>query len=361
MNIKKSIICKGLESYKINKSIKKTYIPKAGDIAIFKVTAMGKHTSIQGINGNNTYIFVGDYIMGAFGNRYASDQFEGYVPEAYHSEYHILGKGGAIGILISMHAKLQSKGTTNLRLIGYACDESGNVINSKYLRLQASNLNTAPRLYKMILSLGSSMDSGKTTTAGYLCRGLRAAKKKVGYIKLTGTVYTKDRHFVRDCGAKVALDFSDFGFPSTYMCDMDELMHLHYRLLDLLESKMSPEYVVIEIADGILQRETEMLLKHPAFMQQIDHIIFSAADSMGILSGVNLLEKMNARPFAVSGLFTTAPLLIDEVRKRIEQPIMTLATLANPHILSVIEKDQRKVSSFSHNGMHQKDRMTSSI
>jgi len=194
--------------------------------------------------------------------------------------------------------------------------------------------------------LGSSMDSGKTTTAAYLCRGLKAAKKKVAYIKLTGTVFTKDRHFVRDCGAKVALDFSDFGFPSTYMCELDELMDLHYNLLALLESKMSPEYVVIEIADGILQRETEILLKNKSFMKQISHVIFSAADSMGILSGLNLLEQLDAKPFAVSGLFTTAPLLVDEVKTRIEQPILTLETLSNPQVLRLIEqKNGYKVSS----------------
>ncbi|HFC01071.1 MAG TPA: hypothetical protein ENJ53_09735, partial [Phaeodactylibacter sp.] len=314
INLKKTIICKGVTDFKINRKIKKVYLPKAGDLAVFKVLEIGKHSSVQGVNGNNCYIFEGDYIMAAFGNRYATDQFEGYVPTEYHKEYHILGKGGAVGILASMHAKLEDKGTTNLQLVGYVTDKSsGEVINSKYLNQETLEFQPkAKRDYKIILSLGSAMDSGKTTTAGFLCRGLRAAKKNVAYVKLTGTVYTKDRHFARDCGAHLAVDFSNFGFPSTYMCDLPELLNLHESLLALTE-KINPDYVVIEIADGLLQRETAMLLKDESFMSQVSEVIFSAGDSLGILSGLNLLWHMAIEPFAVSGLFTASPLLIKEV------------------------------------------------
>ena len=53
--LKKSIIVKQVKDFKINKGIKRTYQPVAGDVAIFKVDEIGKHSSIQGINGNNYY------------------------------------------------------------------------------------------------------------------------------------------------------------------------------------------------------------------------------------------------------------------------------------------------------------------
>ena len=71
-NIKKTIIAKNIKDFRINEKINKTYIPVAGDLAVFKVIELGKHESIQGENENNTYIFPGDYIMAAFGNRYAT-------------------------------------------------------------------------------------------------------------------------------------------------------------------------------------------------------------------------------------------------------------------------------------------------
>ncbi len=341
MKIKRTIICKGLSNYKLNKKINKVYTPKAGDLAVFKVLELGKHTSLQGENGNNLYIFPGDYIMAAFGNRYATDQFEGYVPREYHKEYHVLGKGGAIGILASMHAKLEEKGTTNLQLVGYVVDENdnNNIINTKYLNKEKIKFNpNKKRSYQIILSLGSAMDSGKTTTAAFLSRGLQAAKKKVAYIKLTGTVYTKDRHLVRDCGADLAIDFSTYGFPSTYLCTRQEMLDLHETLLTQAE-KINPDYVIIEIADGLLQRETAMLLKNAKFMSQINGVVFSAADSLGILSGIQLLKQQGIRPLAVSGLFTASPLLINEVEGVINYPILTLEKLAEPSVLTILEKN----------------------
>jgi hypothetical protein len=336
-NIKKTIICKGINDYKINRKMTKLYMPKAGDLAVFKVLELGKHLAVQGENGNNCYIFPGDLILAAFGNRYATDQFEGYVPTQYHKEYHILGKGGAIGILASMHTKLEDIGTTNLQLVGYAVDYDNEVINTKFFETERIKFDSKKeRPYGIILSLGTAMDSGKTTTAAYLSRGLRAAKKKVAYIKLTGTVYTKDRHFVRDCGAHIAVDFSTYGFPSTYLCSQAELLDLHETLLQNVE-RSKPDFVVIEIADGLLQRETAMLLQNHHFMSQISAVIFSAAGSLGAISGLQILKRMNIEVFAVSGLFTASPLLIEEVEGVAKQPVLTLETLSSSNVLTLLE------------------------
>lgn len=336
--IKKTIICKGINDYKINRRMNKLYMPKAGDLAVFKVLELGKHLAVQGENGNNCYIFPGDLILAAFGNRYATDQFEGYVPTQFHKEYQILGKGGAIGILASMHTKLEDIGTTNVQLVGYAVDNYDEVINTKFFEKERITFDPKKeRPYEIILSLGTSMDSGKTTTAAYLSRGLRAAKKKVAFIKLTGTVFTKDRHFVRDCGADIAIDFSTFGFPSTYLCSQSELMDLHESLLQNVES-IEPDYVVIEIADGLLQRETAMLLQNHHFMSQISSVIFSAADSLGVISGLQILKRMNIEVFAISGLFTASPLLIEEVEGVAQQPVLTLEKLSSSNVLTLLEK-----------------------
>ncbi|MDC8005273.1 hypothetical protein POV27_14520 [Aureisphaera galaxeae] len=337
MEIKKTIICNRVDDYTINEKINTSYIPKAGDVAIFKVLEIGKHNSVQGVNGNNCYLFPGDYVMAAFGNRYATDQFEGYVPTEYHEEYHILGKGGAVGILASMHQKLEHIGTTNLELIGYATDKNDKVINTKYYHAKANKFSRAPRDPKIVLSLGSSMDSGKTTTAAFLARGLKSAGKKVAYIKLTGTVYTKDRHFARDCGAHLSIDFSTYGFPSTYLCGMQELLDLFETLMNH-SSRIEPDYVIIEIADGLVQRETAMLLEHSGFMNQIDHVIFSAADSLGILSGIHILESLGIQAFAVGGLFTASPLFVKEVESTIKLPVLDLEKLASPNVLTLLEQ-----------------------
>lgn len=348
-NIKKSIICQFLkQEYEICTSIIRQYQPKSGDLAVFEVLELGKHPSIQGLNGNNTYIFPGDTIMMAFGNRYATEQFEGYIPRGYREEYHILGKGGAVGVVASMHYKMELRGPTTLRLIGYVCDPTtGAVLNTKKLAGKLLPFNPdKPRPYRTILSLGTGMDSGKTTTAGYLARGLMLANQTVAYIKLTGTVYTKDRSFVRDCGATCAVDFSSVGFPSTYMTKPTELLNLYETLLQKVEEEAQPDFVIIEIADGLLQRETTFLLKNKDFQKTIDHIALSSVDSMGILQGIQWLRKNIKRyPDFLSGLFTAAPLLIKEAKRHTRIPILTLEALSHPSVLDILNRHKAK-----HNG-----------
>jgi len=322
--IKKSIITKSINDFKIDRSIKRSYIPKSGDVAVFQVLSIGKHKAVQGENGNNSYLFPGDKILATFGTRYASNQFEGYLPTRYHSKYQILGQGGVVGILESMHAKFEDIGATEVRLVGYAVDNNGNVLNTMYNNYEPIQFDPfKQRNYKLYLSVGASMDSGKTTTAAFLSRGLMKQKKKVAFIKLTGTVYAKDCSFVRDCGAKMAIDFSYCGYPSTFLCDTKEILTILETLLDKVE-KINPDAVVIEIADGLLQKETKALINHKSFMQLIDYTILSCADSLSVASGIDILSKVNHKPDLVTGLFTASPLMVKEVKENFDIPVFTL-------------------------------------
>ncbi len=332
--IKKSNICKNVINYNINQVITKSYQPKAGDVAIFEVLGIGSLNAIQDFEGRNCYIFEGDKIMLTFGNRYASNQFEGYVPKEPKEQYDLIGKGGVAGVVASMFYKLELKGPTKLKMIGYATHKNGEVINTIYHhRKQIKFTSPKIRNFKTILSIGSSMDSGKTTTAAHLCRGLKTSGYNVAYIKLTGTVFNKDRMLAYDCGADFVSDFSEFGFPSTYMCDTNAIMDLYEGLLSDV-AKANPDYVVIEVADGLYQRETRALLNHPLFTETIDHVILSCCDSLAVNSGVQLLSPIfGSRLFALAGLFTGSPLLIDEVENIFSTPILTLPKLLQPGLV----------------------------
>ncbi len=325
--IKKTIICRDIKSFTIDKSRNLTYTPKKGDVAVFEVLELGKHRTIQSESKRIMTIVEGDIIMAAFANRYATEQFEGYVPNEPTELLDILGAGGAIGILKSKHANFKHIPATQVRLVGYAVDEKGEIINTIHRETPAIPFNGyVPNNAKVILSIGSSMDSGKTTTAAFLARGLKAADKKVAFIKLTGTCYTKDMDLVFDCGADKTVDFTNAGFPSTYMCDKQELLNLYQTLLHQLEPT-KPEYIVMEIADGLLQRETEFLLRDKAFMATINNIIFSCGDSLAVFFGIDFLSKLGFTPGALSGVFTMSPLLIEEVKDRTKIPVLTIDEL----------------------------------
>jgi hypothetical protein len=337
--IKKAIICKNVTSTIVNKQIKRTYLPKAGDVAIFKVKEIGKHSRIQTVNGNNRHILPGDLVMATFGNRYATEQLEGYVPTAYHNTYHVLGQGGVIGIMESIHLKFEMLGPTTLSLVGYIVDDTGHVVNTKFLNIEETSTTTiainngSPNI---ILSLGTSMDSGKTTSAAFLTRGLKLAGKKVAYIKLTGTAYTKDKAMVRDYGAKMSIDFSDIGFPSTYMCSKQELFVLYNTLIAKANS-IAPDAIIVEIADGLLQKETAMLINNKAFKYNIAGVLFSATDSMSAIAGADMLQSIDHKVLGVTGLFTTSPLLVNEVRTQSKYPVLLGEELMSKEIINTLD------------------------
>jgi hypothetical protein len=325
--IKKTIVCKDIKQYMVNDSICKTYLPQAGDVAFFEVIKTGRHKTIQSETKRNVLILPGDIIMATFANRYATEQFEGYIPEKPTEIVDILAAGGAVGIVKTKNAALEDIEPTKIRLVGYATDTSGNVLNTIHYKVKKVKFTgIVPNGAKVILSVGATMDSGKTTSAAFLVRGLKSKNKKVVFIKLTGTSYTKDQDLAYDCGADATLDFSDAGFPSTYMCSKEEILDLYQTLLNKIAIE-NPDYIVMEVADGLMQRETEFLLKDHQFMSTINSVIFSCADSLAAFYGIHLLNINGIRPSLISGKFTMSPLLIEEVKARCEIPVATIEEL----------------------------------
>lgn len=327
--IKKTYICRNVKDYDLLTEIPANYHPQVGDVGIFEIISIGKHRNVQGDRKRNITVVASDWIMAAFGTRYATAQFEGYVPDHVNQELHILGGGGTVGVVASMHEKFEDVGPTKLRMVGLAVNKRGKVINTKkkLRNKMIAFTGAAASVTKVILSLGSSMDSGKTTSASYLVHGLKKAGMNVAFIKLTGTAYTKDCDLGYDMGADVVADFSDFGFPSTYMCSETELLDLYESLLAKVLPHR-PDYVVMEIADGLYERETKMLLNNSKFISSIDDVIFSAGDSLAAINGIDILRRWGIYPRAVSGLFTTSPLLIKEVAENTNVPIFTINDLA---------------------------------
>jgi hypothetical protein len=324
MRIKRTLVSKGIYDYTLNEELKNTYLPKAGDLALFEVIELGRHKSAQTDDKRNAAIFPGDVLLATFADRYATSQYEGYVPTEHHEFYQIIGAGGVIGIVASQNADLDDYEPTKVKLIGYCCEKDGSVINTKfYNKTRHAFTGKVPGNMKIVLSIGSTMDSGKTTTAAFTARGLKASGKKVGFIKFTGTAYSKDRDFVFDCGADVVSDFAELGFPSTFMCDLDILLDVYQTLLEHMANE-GVEYLVMEIADGLFQQETEMLLKHKSFMSTIHSVIFSCGDSLSAIQGLTTLKAINITPNLISGRFTMSPLLISEVQKFVEMPVLTI-------------------------------------
>jgi hypothetical protein len=281
--------------------------PRPGDIVLTRLEKIGRNSRLELASGRTCNLHEGDLLAVTFGNRYASQQFEGYARSAEEC-CDLLSMGGVCGLVTSKHAGIAEP--SKLRQLGALGDAQGRALHLRDFALPPPLDYRRPFI---VVVVGSAMDTGKTHTATSLIVGLRRQDRRVAAIKLTGTAAGRDLWKVMDTGACAALDFVDGGYPSTYLCPLEELLDLHQTLVSHAVSK-GADWVVIEIADGLLQRETAGLLQSAAFKDTVDAWVFATNDPLGAVGGICTLRGWGITPVTISGLISMSPLAMQETK-----------------------------------------------
>ena len=268
-------------------------------------------------------IYDGTKAIFVFGNRYAPDYYEGFVPEKISEEVDMIARSGIIGTVKTKNSLI--KDPTKIRLLGYVCDGSGNVLNTRKFPLvrPRTKVKKHPRA-KMILVCGTSMNSGKSMAAAASCWALTLMEYNVRAAKVTGTASLKDILLMNDSGAQHYADFTYLGYPSTYLLEKQELIEI-FNQLDLKYANNPKNFWVVELADGIIQRETRMLLESEEVRSRIYKLIFCANDAFGAIGGLNILKSLDLTPDALSGVCSSSPLHIRELKEFTDIPVFNSA------------------------------------
>lgn len=279
--------------------------PKAGDIALARLEKIGKNARLELVNGRPATMHEGDLLAVVFGNRYATEQFEGYASIEGDS-CDLLSMGGLCGLVKSKHASVAEP--TKICVLGAIGDADARPLWLNNYALAPALTSSMPRI---VVVCGSSMDAGKTYTAMSVIRGLRKHGHRVAAMKLTGTATGRDTWSFADAGAYPALDFVDGGFSSSYLASLDDL-HKLYRLLVSHCAAAGAEFIVVEVADGLFQRETAALLQSPVFVESVNSWLFATGDPLAADAGVRVLRSWGITPLAISGVISTSPLAMRE-------------------------------------------------
>lgn len=326
-------------------------VPRAGDVVLAEVVEIGQHTRLESPAGRRQSLYPGDRIVVAYGDRYAPDQFEAIVPEDL-DQTDLVAAGGVTGRVVGQHATMADP--TRLRPVGLLNDDGGRVTLARFAPHALGPWPTDSRAAgdprtvsdprtagdsrtiqpMVVLALGSTMNSGKSTTAACLVRGLSQAGLRVHAGKATGTGAGRDPGLFVDAGAAQVLDFTDFGHPSTSRLAAAEVAALTGSLLGaLLDDRVArPDVVVVEIADGLLQTETAALLRDPRLLAITDAVVFASAESLGARHGHDLLVALGYRVAAVSGVVTASPLAAREAAAGLPVPVIHTFDLALPEV-----------------------------
>jgi hypothetical protein len=292
--------------------------PRLGDLVAARVVSLNAHDSLENIKGRHVRLYPGDVLVGAFGNRYATDYYEGYLPTG--TAAHLLTAGGVVGVVASAHSR--RSGPTELEVLGFLTDQSGVPLSLEDFAIPLPPPATAE--LGTVVVVGSSMNAGKTTTAAALVRGWARAGLHVGAGKVTGSGSGKDRWMYEDAGAAEIVDFLDFGMPSTFGYPQERLRATMVGLRDTL-ARRGASVVVLEIADGLLQAETHALAASlPGFA---DGVVLAVTDALSAVAGVEIMHDLGVPVRAVSGLLTASPLASREAAEATGLDVLSPAEL----------------------------------
>jgi hypothetical protein len=301
--------------------------PRLGDLVAARVVSLNAHDSLENAHGRRVRLYPGDVVVGAYGNRYATDYYEGYLPTG--TAAHLLTAGGVIGQVASAHAHRNEP--TELEVLGFLTGPTGAPLSLDDFAIPLP-APAAPELGTFVV-VGSSMNAGKTTTASALVQGWARAGLRVGAGKVTGSGSGKDRWMYEDAGAAAMVDFLDFGMPSTFGYPQERLTATMVGIRDELVRRGS-SVVVLEIADGLLQSETRALTAClPGFA---DAAVLAVADALSAVAGVEIMHALGVPVRTISGLVTASPLASREAVEATGIPVLSPSELVTGGALDLL-------------------------
>jgi len=316
-------------AFPIQSSLVESYVPtdarpKPGDVMYGRIATLGHHRELENKNGRIHRLTDSTTALFVYGNRYATDAFEAFVPDEPMDYADLVARSGVIGRVEVRNSRVMAP--TTVRILGHVVDKAGKPISTRDHSLiePQSTVKKTPRS-KLVLVVGTAMNSGKSTAAAAIAWALTSMGHKVRASKVTGTASLKEILHMNDAGAAVYNDFTYLGYPSTYMLPEDEVLGI-FNDLDLKFANNPRNFWVVEVADGLMQRETAILLASADVKDRIHRLVFCASDAFGAIGGIHVLEEIyDLYPDAISGIVASSPLGIRELTDYTKVPAFDAA------------------------------------
>ena len=245
----------------------------------------------------------GDILAVALGNRMALQGFVGHLPKSLKVDdvIHLLNFGGVAGVCTS--ANVQEVGEPlRVRVLG-GIARKGKLLNIG----QAAKFKPVQNLKSdvpLIITTGTSMDSGKTTVAIEITKTLTRMGMKLAGAKLTGVGAHRDLYKMQDYGVYEAVSFTDCGITSTANMPDAQMVEVAKGAISHL-SKSKPDAIMVEFGDGLMGRYgVNAILQDAQIQNNVRFHIGCARDPVGAIGLANGCAEIGLPLDVISGPVT---------------------------------------------------------
>lgn len=278
---------------------------ETGDYVVGEVVSRWNAASrIELFNGRMAEVYAGDVVVGAFGVRAATLEAVGdwrSIGPDRHMQ--ALTGAGLFGRATSVSPFLPSM--VELLYQGHVCRDQDKLRMKDFVPVVEKSDYRVPT----VLLIGTSMSSGKTTSAKVVVRQLVDAGLRVAAVKLTGAGRFRDTLGMGDAGADVLFDFVDVGLPSTVVEPAEYRAALE-TLLSMIEAR-GVDVVVAEAGASPLEPYNgDVLIEE--IRDQIRFTILCASDPYAV---VGVTQGFGFQPDLVAGLATSTSAGVDVIKR----------------------------------------------
>ncbi len=291
---------------------------QTGDYVVGRVlSTAGVMHNIELPNGRMIEVFEDDLVIGAFGERMATLEAVGSWQAITSDTFNALTSAGLFGQLTSKSPYMPA--LMSLHYVGHVTRNNKRMHMDDFVKNIAEQTLIAP----VILIVGTSMSSGKTTSGRVIVRILKQQGLQVVAAKLTGAARYRDVLSYKDAGADAIYDFVDAGLPST-VCDEQTFRNAMSNLLSVIASNR-PDVVVIEAGASPLEPyngDTIMALLD----DQVCFMLLCASDPYAVMGVASAFAR---QPDLIAGGAANTKAGIELVNKLTGLPALNLMDQAS--------------------------------
>jgi len=294
-----------------------------GDYVLAEVIPpLPNQAKVELTDGRLADILEGDLIIGAFGVRRATLVAVG--------DWQSIGINGKMEnmTIAGLFGKVTSKSflcpsLTHLQYHGHL------IRNDRKITMKDFVPDVTPISYQCptIMMIGSSMSSGKTTTARVIIHELKKLGLKVVGAKLTGAGRYRDILSMKDAGADQIFDFVDVGLSSS-ICPPEEF-RLSIRILLSMIARENPDVVVVEAGASPFEPYNGSIV-----LEEIkDNICLTVLCVSDPYAVVGVIKGFGITPDLISGVATNTSAGLELINKLTGIPALSLINDENQNQL----------------------------